>query len=154
MYDIRLAKPEESQAVAAVVDAAYSKWIPVINRKPGPMLADYDKLVADGVVYVIAPEDQIIAVLVIWPVEDAMLIENICVSPDQQRGGIGKHLMDFAEQKAREAGLNLMRLYTNVKFEVNIAYYLKRGYVETRREITPDGRHTVWMHKSLADNSG
>ena len=42
-----------------------------------PMLDDYEKLIADGVVYVIAPEDEIIAVLVIWPVEDAMWIDNI-----------------------------------------------------------------------------
>jgi ribosomal protein S18 acetylase RimI-like enzyme len=149
MTDIRLAKPDEREAVAALVDAAYSKWIPVIGRKPGPMLADYEKLIADNVVYVVTAENQIVGVLVIWPIEDAMLIENICVSPDQQRGGIGRQLMDFAEQRAREDGLNLMSLYTNEKFEVNQAYYRKLGYVETRREITADGRHTVWMHKQL-----
>ena len=86
MYTIRLATTDEHEAVAAVVDAAYSKWIPVIGRKPRPMLADYQKLVADGVVYVIAPEDDIMAVLVIWPLEDAFWIENICVHPGQQRG--------------------------------------------------------------------
>jgi len=152
MYTIRLAQADEYEAVAAVVDAAYSKWIPVIGRKPAPMLADYQKLIADGVVYVIAPEQEIIAVLVIWPIqfegEAAMLIENICVHPDQQRGGIGRALMGYAEQKAREAGLNTVRLYTNEKFEVNIAYYRKLGYVETRRETTAAGHHLVWMHKN------
>ncbi|MBZ0286273.1 MAG: GNAT family N-acetyltransferase [Anaerolineae bacterium] len=149
MTDIRLAKPDERETIAALVDAAYSKWIPVIGRKPMPMLADYEKLIADGVVYVFELDGQIIGVLVIWPVEDAMLIENICVMLDQQRGGIGRQLMDFAEQKAREAGLDLMRLYTNEKFEVNIAYYRKLGYVETRRETTADGRRAVWMHKHI-----
>ena len=149
MYTIRRATTDEHQAVAAVVDAAYSKWIRVIGRKPMPMLDDYEKLIADGVVYVIAPEDEIIAVLVIWPVEDAMWIDNICVHPGQQRGGVGRALMDFAETKARETGLNLMRLLTNQRFEVNIAYYLSLGYVETRRETTADGRETVWMHKNL-----
>ena len=149
MTEIRLAKPDERAAVAEIVDAAYSKWIPVIGRKPAPMLADYDKLIAEGVVYVIAPEDTIIGVLVIWPVDDALLIENICVHPDQQRAGIGHKLIDFAEQKARAAGLKLMRLYTNQKFEVNQAYYRKLGYIETRRETTADGRHVVRMHKTL-----
>ena len=149
MYAIRLATIDEHEAVAAVVDAAYSKWIPVIGRKPRPMLADYQKLVADGVVYVIAPEDEIIAVLVIWPVDDAMLIENICVHPGQQRGGVGRALMDFAEMKAGEAGLKQMRLLTNAKFEVNIAYYLRLGYVETRREPMSDGGQVVYMHKNL-----
>lgn len=149
MYSIRLATTDEHEAVAAVVDAAYNKWIPVIGRKPMPMLADYEKLIGDGVVYVIAPEDDIIAVLVIWPVEDAMWIENICVHPEQQRGGVGRALMEFAETKARESDLKLMRLLTNQKFEVNIAYYLSLGYVETRRETTADGREAVWMHKNL-----
>jgi ribosomal protein S18 acetylase RimI-like enzyme len=149
MNEIRLAKPDEREAIVAIVDAAYSRWIPVIGRKPGPMLADYEKLIADNVVYVITSENAIVGVLVIWPIEDAMLIENICVSPDQQRGGIGRQLMDFAEQKAHEAGLNLMRLYTHEKFEVNQAYYRKLGYVETRRETTPDGRSAVWMDKQL-----
>jgi GNAT superfamily N-acetyltransferase len=153
VHNVRLAKPDEAQAVAAVVDAAYSKWIPLIGRKPVPMLADYAKLIGDGVVYVIAPDDAIIGVLVIWPINmdgtDAMLIENVCVHPDSQRGGVGRVLMDFAEQKAREAGLSMMRLYTNQKFDVNIAYYGKLGYVETRRETTPAGHHIVWMHKNL-----
>jgi ribosomal protein S18 acetylase RimI-like enzyme len=153
MTDIRPAKPNERETVAALVDAAYSKWIPVIGRKPAPMLADYEKLIADGVVYVFEESGQIIGVLVIWPVEDALLIENICVHPDQQRGGIGRQLMDFAEQKALEAGLDLMRLYTNEKFEVNIAYYRNLGYVETRRETTADGRGIVWMHKQLLNDS-
>jgi GNAT superfamily N-acetyltransferase len=153
VYTIRLARTDEHQSVAAVVDAAYSKWIPVIGRKPMPMLADYQKLIGDGVVYVIAPDEKIIGVLVIWPIsmegKDAMLIENVCVYPDSQRGGIGRALMDFAETKAREAGLRLMRLYTNQKFDVNIAYYLSLGYVETRRETTAAGHHLVWMHKNL-----
>lgn len=153
VYDIRLAQPEEREAVAALVDAAYSKWIPVVGRKPAPMLADYEKLIADGVVYTIAPEENIVGVLVIWPVHmdggDALLIENVCVHPDRQRSGVGRALMEFAEQKAREAGLNLIRLYTNEKFEVNQAYYRKLGYVETRRETTPDGRRLVWMHKRI-----
>jgi hypothetical protein len=42
-----------------------------------------------------------------------------------------------------------MRLYTNGKFEVNIAYYLRLGYVETRREAMADGGQVVYMHKQL-----
>ena len=149
MYDIRLARAEEGAAVAGVVDVAYRKWIPVIGRKPAPMLADYGKLIADGVVYIIAPDDAVIAVLVIWPIADALLIENICVQPGQQRGGIGRALMDFAEKRAQAAGFDRVRLYTNEKFEANQAYYRKLGYAETRREITADGRRIVWMHKDL-----
>ena len=146
---IRPATPHDAQTIAALVDTAYSKWIAVIGRKPAPMLADYPALIERGVVYVVEDDARIVGVLVIWPVDAAMLIENIATHPDDQGRGIGQQLLDFAEQKAREAGLSMVRLYTNEKFTANQDYYRKRGYLHTRLEITPDGRRIVWMHKPL-----
>jgi ribosomal protein S18 acetylase RimI-like enzyme len=148
MLPIRLALTHEAQAVIELVDSAYNKWVSVIGRKPAPMLADYAKLIERGVVYVIEEHAKIVGVLVIWPVDDAMLIENVATHPDYQGQGIGQRLLDFAEVKAREAGLNEMRLYTNEKFTANQDYYRKCGYVQTRLEITDDGRRIVWMHKA------
>jgi GNAT superfamily N-acetyltransferase len=146
---IRLARPDESSTIAEIVDAAYSKWISVIGRKPVPMLADYPSLIQRGVVYVLPHERRIAGVLVIWPQDGAMLIENVAVHPDFQKLGIGRKLLDFAEQCARETGLNKMALYTNEKMVYNQQYYGKIGYSETKRELTPDGRRIVWMHKTI-----
>lgn len=146
---IRLALAGDTQAVKEVVDAAYSKWIPVIGVKPLPMLADYPALIQRGFVHVMIESERIIAVLVIWPLDDALYIDNVAVHPDHQRRGIADTLLTFAEQQARGAGFHLLRLVTNEKMVYNQAYYLRHGFAETRRDLTPDGRRVVWMHKSL-----
>ena len=53
---IRRAAPDDYAAVTALVDAAYSKYIERIGRKPLPMLADYAHLIAQGVVHVLQDE--------------------------------------------------------------------------------------------------
>ena len=149
-FKMRLAEVDESEAVSRVVDAAYSKWIAVIGRKPLPMLADYPQLISQRFVYVLMDGKQIAAVLVIWPSSGSLYIDNIAVHPDYQRQGIGERLLGFAEQKAREVGLPRLTLVTNAKMESNQAYYRKHGYSETRRDLTADGREVVWMHKPIA----
>ncbi|MFN8376844.1 MAG: hypothetical protein U0694_28725 [Anaerolineae bacterium] len=46
-------------------------------------------------------------------------------------------------------GLRKLTLLTNEKMVYNQTYYLKHGYAETRRELMPNGRRAVWMHKVL-----
>src|SRR5512140_3295023 len=111
--NIRLAESGEQQAVAELVNAAYTKYIERIGRKPLPMLADYAALIEKGVVYVIPGNGGIEAVLVIYPEDNALLIENIAVHPSAQKHGLGQVLMAFAEQQAREKQLTEVRLYTN-----------------------------------------
>ena len=147
--EIRPARADEAQPVAECVAAAYSKWIPVIGRIPGPMQSDYPGLIARNVVFVAQQQDQIAGVLVLFPQDGAMLIENIAVHPDYQRGGTGRTLMDFAEEEARRAGLSQMALYTNELMVYNQGYYQRLGYTFTRRETWAEGWHIVWMHKPL-----
>lgn len=148
---IRLAAPEDAAPVSQLVDAAYSKWITVIGRKPMPMTADYPALIDRNLVYVLDKNDSMAAVLVIWPQlkENTLYIDNVAVHPDEQRQGLGEMLLDFAEQKAREEELPTLSLMTNAKMESNQNYYRKHGFVETRRDTIRDGRQVVWMHKSL-----
>jgi ribosomal protein S18 acetylase RimI-like enzyme len=147
--DIRPASPDEVMQVAALVNAAYEKWIAVIGDKPRPMLADYDALTAQGRVYCVRHSDELAAVLVLWPVDGALYIDNLAVSPAHQKQGIGAHLLEFAESQARSLGLPLLRLCTNQKMLYNQAYYARHGFSETARESAPDGRHVVWMEKQV-----
>jgi ribosomal protein S18 acetylase RimI-like enzyme len=148
-FDIQLATPNEAADVAALVDAAYSKWVEVIGGKPMPMLADYPALVDKGFVHTVHEAGILVGVLVIWQIDDALYIDNVAVHPDHQRRGIGDLLLAFTEQQARAMGLHKLTLLTNEKMESNQAYYLKHRYVETRRETLPNGRRAVWMHKAL-----
>lgn len=43
---IRRAAPSDAESVAALTDAAYSEWVPVLGRKPQPMITDYAAIIA------------------------------------------------------------------------------------------------------------
>ena len=134
--------------IRALVDVAYGKWVPLIGRKPAPMLAKYDALVTAGKVWVLRDDGTIAGVLVLHSEPDHLLIENVCVVPERQGEGIGTRLLAFAEAQAHRRGYGDVRLYTNVKFAENIAYYRRHGYEETHRG-GQDGFERVYMRKHL-----
>ena len=127
---------------------AYSPYASRIGRPPGPMLDDYGTLIAQRRVHVIEREGAVQAVLVLIPEADAMLLDNVAVAPEAQGSGLGRAMLRFAEQSARDAGYRLVRLYTNQAMTENIALYSRIGYSETHR-VEEKGLKRVYMVKSL-----
>ena len=80
---------------------------------------------------------------------NSLLIENIAVSPAAQGTGIGRRLMEFAEDQARARGISRMTLYTNEVMTENLAIYAHLGYRETSR-AEQDVYRRVFMEKGLA----
>lgn len=144
---LRLARPEDRAAVERVVMEAYAHYVPRLGRKPGPMLDDYAARIAEGRVHVLETEAGIGAVLVLIPQPGALLLDNIAVAPEAQGRGLGRLLLDFVDQAAREAGFPAIRLYTNALMTENIALYTRLGFRETRR-ATEKGLHRVYMEKA------
>jgi N-acetylglutamate synthase-like GNAT family acetyltransferase len=95
--DIRSASLEDLAAIEAIVESAYARYVPIIGRKPGPMLDDYRALIDKGHVYVLSDGGGISAILVLIPEEHAMLLDNVAVSPHAQGRGHGRALIAFAE---------------------------------------------------------
>lgn len=148
---IRLATRADVAAVTRIVDDAYAIFVARNGKVPGPMRDDYAALVRGRQVHVLEDNNAILAVLVLRPEPDAMLLDNIAVSPDAQGRGFGKLLMRFAEDRARALGLHAIRLYTQDIMVENIALYTRLGYVETHRgeEI---GLMRVYMTKRLEND--
>ena len=129
---------------------AYSPYVERIGRELAPMGANYDALIARGVVHVL-PEPTgsgVRGVIVLIPLAGAMLVENVAVHPRYQRRGLGRRLMSFAEDQARAAGLREMSLYTNKAMTENVALYKHLGYVEVARKEEA-GFRRVYMRKAL-----
>jgi len=147
---LRIAVPGDADSVRAVVDAAYEPWIPVIGIRPLPLEADYDQLIAAGVVTVLVPRDdgRMAGLIVLVPEPEALLIENVAVDPVFQGRGFGRALLAHAEATARSTGLRSVRLYTHRLMATNIALYERLGYAITTRE-THEGRPVVHMTKTL-----
>lgn len=146
--EIHLAHPSDLDAVRDCVTAAYSSWIDRIGRRPIPMDADYAALIHAGEVYVIRGQEAVSAVLVVRPLAESLLIENVAVAPSHQKQGLGRALLTFAEQVALRHGLTSVTLYTNVLMTENIALYQRVGYVETERRME-HGFGRVFMRKML-----
>ena len=147
--EFRLATPADAAAIRDIVRAAYAKWVPVIGREPLPMRADYDKAVAEHPFDLAIAQDRIVGMLETMLAGDHLWIENVCVAPEAQGGGLGRLLLGRAEAKAREAGRHELRLLTNGAFEANVSLYRRQGYTIDREEPFMNGT-TVYMSKRIA----
>lgn len=148
----RRATAKDADAIAALVERAYRKYLPRIGRPPSPMTDDYHKVVRDHDVWVVDGPDAIEAVLVLMPDSDALYIDNVAVEPSRQRSSLGRMLMAFAEDEAHRLGLPALTLVTNEHMTENIARYARLGFVETERELRR-GSYTVHMRKEFLAKS-
>ena len=81
---IRPATPADLGAVEQIVRDAYGHYIARIGREPGPMLDDYGALISEGRVCVIERGGAVLGLPVLIPQADAMLLDNIAVSPSRR----------------------------------------------------------------------
>jgi ribosomal protein S18 acetylase RimI-like enzyme len=143
---LRPAVATDLVALRAVAVAAYQGYVPRIGRQPAPMMADYAQAVHEGVVWVAVDDDVVVGLAVFLPRPDHLLLDNIAVSPSAQARGVGTRMMALAEDQARRHGVSEVRLYTNEAMTENLAYYRRRGYVETHR-AEQDGFRRVFFRK-------
>jgi len=146
---LRRAASGDAAAVRALTRDAYAKWVPLINREPLPMTADYDRAVREHLIDLWEEGGELLALIEVIPAEDHLLIENVAVRPDRQGRGIGDRLMRHAEALARSLGFDEVRLYTNAAFAENLAFYARRGYQEYRRATVIPGSVVVHMKKTI-----
>lgn len=146
---LRRASPTDAPAIAALVNAAYSKWVPILGRKPMPMLVDYGRAVIEHRIDVIEPAGSLAALIETFTAPDHLFIENIAVAPAQQGQGLGVSLLAHAETLARQSHLDTVRLLTNGLMEANINLYQRHGYFITHIEERAPGWSVVHMAKSL-----
>jgi GNAT superfamily N-acetyltransferase len=88
-------------------------------------------------------EDRPRAYLIAEPVDAALHIEQISVHPDAARRGVGRTLLAYAADRAREEGLTGLTLTTFAQVPWNAPYYLRIGFrVLEEAELTP-GLRTI-----------
>lgn len=151
---IRKAQAQDVPAIQAIIKASYSKYIDRIGKPPAPMTADYHELLQTRDIYVLetgpdaAETIQIIGSIVLGIEGNAVNVNSLVVEPAAQGRGYGRVLMDFAENVARDKGVQSMALFTHVKMHEDIGLYRKLGYVETERK-SEDGYDRVYFRKQV-----
>jgi GNAT superfamily N-acetyltransferase/protein-L-isoaspartate O-methyltransferase len=144
--EIRQATEADLTAVQGVIAAAYDRYLSRMDRPPAPLLRDYGGAIASGAVWVTGIP--IVGLISLTPADDVMVIENVAVHPAQQGAGLGRRLMEFAEQHARQRGIRRLALYTNEVMTENQEIYAHLGYRVTDRR-SEDGYHRLYFCKTL-----
>jgi GNAT superfamily N-acetyltransferase len=146
---LRRAVAADARAVLALTRMAYSKWVSVIGREPKPMVADYERAVAEHIIDLWEEGGELLGLIEMIAEADCLLVENIAVRPRQQGKGVGAKLLQHAEQLALSLGFDSVRLYTNAAFESNLQFYARRGYREFKRVTVAPGSVAVHMKKRI-----
>lgn len=149
MVAITPATAADQGAIAALIDAAYAHYIPIIGRKPRPMLDDHAARIARGEHFILVDDHGLQAVITLTAGRpDALHIFNIAVHPAAQGRGLLRQLLGFAEELARQRALHWLTLYTNVAMLKNRAIYSRLGFVELGEE-EGNGYRIVLMQRSV-----
>jgi ribosomal protein S18 acetylase RimI-like enzyme len=112
-------------------DAYIAAYVPVLGYIPLPAEEDYGPRIERDEVWLLACGDRDVGVAVLEERPDHLLVYSIAVRLGEQGRGHGRALLDFADQRAIALGLAVIRLYTNVRMEKNIALYRRHGYAVT-----------------------
>jgi GNAT superfamily N-acetyltransferase len=145
---IRPAIPSDTDAIRAVVYAAYAVYLPQMDKPPGPMLDDYDARIAAGEAFVLDAEADVLGILILIDANGHLLLDNVATAPGAQGQGVGRQLVSFAESEARRRGYCEIRLYTHAVMADNVAYYENLGWEETHRGEQA-GYQRIFMRKRL-----
>jgi len=146
---VRLATAHDAIAARACVLAAFEPYIARIGRPPAPMLLDYPTLVEASYVWVAELSSQVKGVLVQYETSDGFYIDTVAVNPKASGTGVGRALLEFAEDEAARRGFASVYLCTNSKMIENQVLCPKIGYVEYDRRIEA-GYDRIFYRKGLA----
>lgn len=141
--------PDQAGAIRDLTLRAYAKWLPVTQRKPRPMTADYDLALSEHRFDCLWEGERLVGLIETVPEGGKLLIVNVAVEPDYQGRGLGVKLMRHAETLARAAGLSGTRLYTNKLMTENIALYEALGYSFEKETVHDGGVVAVHMVREI-----
>lgn len=130
---IRRAKPDDIPVIQDCARKAYSLYVERIGREPAPMVADIESQVEEDLVYVIEAGSEIQGYAVCYRRSNLMHLEAVALFPHWQGRGLGKEIIGFVEELARQQGLDGIELYTNAKMDGNLKFYPRLGYTEVDR---------------------
>lgn len=142
MNAISEASPPDASALKVLLEAAYrgdsarAGWNHEADILDDERIApgEIEALLADPAVTILTARDGetltgCVAVTVKGPA--CAYLGMLCVAPDLQSGGVGRRLLDAAEDHARALGIAAMEMTVIDSREALIAWYERRGYART-----------------------
>ena len=145
---IKRATIKDSDDLLKIAEIAYAKYLPLMDKKPAPMLADFDKHIAEDIVFIaLSKAEKIAGYVVLQQIEGQWWLDNIAVHPTYQGQGIGCQLKIEAENYVSVLS-DRIQLYTNIVMADNISWYERAGYVITQQALI-NGYERLYFEKRL-----
>ncbi|HUN76910.1 MAG TPA: GNAT family N-acetyltransferase [Steroidobacteraceae bacterium] len=145
---LRKAVSTDLQAVTSCAQVAYGKYIERIGKAPAPMHSDFAEQIAQGLLYIAMRGPRFAGYVAFFPEGDHLHLDAVAVLPEHSGKGVGKALIGYVEQVARDEGFKAVELYTNEAMTENLVMYPKLGYQETHRKYD-EGYNRVFYRKTL-----
>lgn len=142
MAAITTASPADAPALKALLEAAYRGdsarrgWNHEADILDDERVApgEVEALLADSAVTIITARDgeNLIGCVAVTVKGRALAyLGMLCVQPDRQSAGLGRRLLDAAENHARALSIAAMEMTVIDSRDSLIAWYERRGYVRT-----------------------
>jgi len=142
---LRKAVIADADALRDCMIAAYSMYSKKLQGISLPPLnVDYATEIANYPTWVAEKEAGIVGGLIMTFENDTASVANVAVHPDAQGCGLGRMLLDFAEQQAINKGIATMRLATHARLTENVALYQHLGW-----EVVEQDAVRVSMEKQV-----
>lgn len=145
---LRRAEVADVPGITACVCEAYVHYIERIGKRPGPMLEDFEQTVTQHQVYVAVDQGSVVGVIVLQNTDEGFYVDDVAVRPRIRGTGVGRSLLELAEQEARHQGYASVYLATHELMFENRALYARIGYVEYDHRVV-NGYPRVFFRKLL-----
>ena len=112
----------------AMVHAAFAQFTPPsgVLKETAANLADRQR---DGFVLVAMDGDQFVGSVFCAEKDGALYLTRMATRPDRQKRGIGRALVQAAEDEARRSRMPALLLRVRQTLPENLAYFRKLGFV-------------------------
>lgn len=104
------------------------------------------------IAYAIENKGRLTGCIFLRPETDCLYVGKLAVLPSAQGKGIGRHLLEIAEETARELGLQALRLETRIELVGNHSTFAAWGFEKTAEKSHPGFTRVTFieMKKALA----
>jgi len=144
-WNIRQAHADDAADLQQCMESAYMTYQQRMNGKSLPPLeADYSLEITNHPSWVVEIDDRIVGGLIMSFETDAALVINVAVHRQAQGLGLGRALLDLAQNEAKQRQYSQLLLATHVLLIESISLYEYLGWKETNRD---DVR--VYMSKDI-----
>jgi len=142
-WKIRPAHTRDADALTSCIDAAYANYKDQISDLPAVSEGVRDHI-KHHLVWVADADRSVVGGLILIPDDGFALLANLAVDPNSKKQGLGRRLIERAEEECLRLGLRELRLTTHAAMPDALGLYEHLGW-----KVTAKSGNKVHMTKFL-----